>query len=143
MSQKNDELCFHYKPIPEGSDRLKITSNTQTRNLIVLKLKKDAAGQVESADFVGVSQKCHVFRELFDFSAESNQETLLLQSLKTATESFDEKSINSVAQMMSSSEIDWKTFSVPPYKFCHSSLPLSSRDIRSNLKVIPYLSVQY
>lgn len=84
---------------------------------------------------MGISRKCHVFRELFDFSAESGQETALLQALKTASETFDEESINSVARIISESQTDWNTFCIPPFKFSHSALPFSARDIRSNLKV--------
>ncbi len=100
-----------------------------------MKVKKDNSGAIQSADFVGLAQKCHVFRELFDFTAESDCERRLQQSVKNATGNFDETEIDSISKMITAPNIDWDTFCIPPYKFLHINLPLSSRDIRSTLKV--------
>lgn len=109
-------------------------SNTQKRNFIIIKLKKDSNGTVQTGSLVGITQKCHVFRELFDFTAESEYENRVNGMIKSAAETFDETKIDSIAKMLSQSEIDWNSFCIPPYKFSHINLPLSSRDIRSNLK---------
>ena len=114
---------------------MKIFSNTQKRNLIVLKVKKDTAGSIQNASIVGIIDKCHVFRDLFDFTAESEFETRLKCEFNSAAESFNESNIENISKMISESEIDWSTFCIPPYTFSHTNLPLSSRDIRSNLKV--------
>lgn len=127
-----------YTPFPEGSDRLKISSNVQKRNFLVLKVKKDSKGSIINASTIAVIEKCYVFRDLFDFTAESEFENRLRNELKSAAEDFDESKIESVCKMISGSEIDWNTFSIPPYKFAHINLPLSSRDIRSNLKVASF-----
>lgn len=100
-----------------------------------MKVRKDPSGVIQSAEFVGIAQKCHVFRELFDFTAESESERSLQQSLKNATLNFDETQIDSISMMIKEPNINWDTFCIPPYKFSHINLPLSSRDIRSNLKV--------
>lgn len=115
---------------------MKISSNVQKRNLLVLKVKKDSNGTILDASTIGVIEKCHVFRDLFDFTAESEFETRLLNELKSAAEDFDESKIENIHKILSESEIDLSTFSIPPYKFSHINLPLSSRDIRSNLKVL-------
>lgn len=114
---------------------MKITSNVQKRNFLVLKVKKDSTGAILDASTIGVIEKCHVFRDLFDFTAESEFESRLMNELKSAAEDFDESKIENIYKMISESEIDRNTFSIPPYKFSHINLPLSSRDIRSNLKV--------
>jgi hypothetical protein len=119
----------------DGSARLAITSNTQKRNLIILKVKRDSRGDNKSADFVGISRHCHVFRELFDFTAESEFENRLQQNFKAASESFNEEQIYSISKSIKNSNINWDNFCIPPYKFSHINLPLSSRDIRQNLKV--------
>ena len=100
-----------------------------------MKVKKGSDGIVKSVDFVGLSQKCHVFRELFDFTAESECENRLLQGFKAASENFNEEEIDSISKRIKDPNINWDTFCIPPYKFSHINLPLSSRDIRQNLKV--------
>ncbi len=102
--------------------------------MIVLKIRKDSNGTIQTASLVGILQKCYVFRELFDFTAESEYESRLQQSLKSASKDFDEKKIDSISKILTDSEIDWNALCIPPYKFSHINLPLSSRDIRSNLK---------
>ena len=102
-----------------------------------MKIKKDPTGLIQNASVVGVADKCHVFRDLFDFTAESEFETLLRCELNSAVDNFNEEGIENVSRMISESEIHWNTFCIPPYTFTHTNLPLSSRDIRSNLKVSP------
>lgn len=106
-----------------------------------MKVKKDSDGIIKSADFVGLAQKCHVFRELFDFTAESEFESRLQKNFKTASESFSEEGIDSISTAIKDSNINWDTFCIPPYKFSHNNLPLSSRDIRQNLKVAKVLGL--
>lgn len=104
--------------------------------MIILKVKKGSDGIIRSAKFVGLSKKVHVFRELFDFTAESEFENRLQQSFKTSSKNFNEEEIDSISKTIKdSNNINWDTFCIPPYKFSHINLPLSSRDIRQNLKV--------
>ena len=90
---------------------------------------------------VGLVEEYHAFRELFDFTAESQFETCLNKGLKEASVDLNLKKIDNIANIVSTdgsidAEIDWDSFSIPPYKFSHYSLPLCSKDIRSTLKVI-------
>lgn len=144
MSSKDRK--FVYKPFPENFDCIKINSNIQKRNLIALKIKRDSQGLIQEAKMVGVVEEYHAFRELFDLNAESKFENHLKKCLKKASIEFNLKNIDIAANILKNDaltepEIDWDSFSIPPYKFLHYSLPLCSKDIRSTLKVILFICI--
>lgn len=101
-----------------------------------MKIKKNSNGSIQDANLVGILNKCHVFRDLFDFVTESELENTLQNELKSTADDFDESKIETISNIISQSKIDWNKFSIPPYKFSHINLPLSFRDIRLNLKVL-------
>lgn len=97
---------------------------------------------------IGIVEKNHAFRELFDFTAESQFETCLKEGLKEASRDLNLKKIDNIANIVNANgitdaEIDWDSFSIPPYKFSHYSLPLCSKDIRSTLKVISMIYLYF
>lgn len=135
------EVSFKYHPIPGGSDRLSISSNLQNRNIIALKIKRDSHKLVKSAQFVGIVQDFHVFRELFDFSAETEYELNISNQMRKASKTYDTADIENITNIFAKNndaehKIDMNSFCIPPFKFSQISLPLSSRDFRSSLKVL-------
>ena len=109
--------------------------------MILLRIKKSSDKLVKSTECLGLVKNVHVFRDLFDFSTESQSELKLFDEINSASKTYDSSSLDNIVDMLSKNnseefeKMDTNSFCIPPFKFSQINLPLSHRDFRSALKV--------